>query len=50
MFCQRLFGGRARAACNKGVIATSSKYPVVMIRTDPPGFEKVLAKYGRGVC
>ncbi len=32
----------------KGVIATTSKDPVVMIQT-PPGSEKVLAKYGRGV-
>jgi hypothetical protein len=32
----------------KGVVAAISNDPVVMIRT-PPGFEKVLAKYGPGV-
>ena len=32
----------------KGVVAAISNAPVVMIRT-PPGFEKVLAKYGPGV-
>ena len=32
----------------KGAIASISKDPLVMIQT-PPGSEKVLAKYGRGV-
>lgn len=32
----------------KGVVATISKDPVVMIQS-PPGSEKMLAKYGRGV-